>query len=174
MLRGKRFVVVLVGAALLLAAALVPGVTEAKKPNGYQLCDDGTFHVLHKGDTLVGYPDADLSKKKKKVGVAQGYYKTYVYAAGEKDSSLWSPTCYQASVTFHNFLGAGNTGPRTGYNPLTPWMPNAWRWSLHKGMYKNWKGKKNQSWKQAINLTMGCDACGFEGGIIFRKVAKPS
>ncbi|MGI9658222.1 MAG: hypothetical protein ACR2OD_04885 [Gaiellaceae bacterium] len=152
MRNGRRLVVILLGGALLLAGtALVPGVAQAKKPAGYKLCDDGTFHVLHKKDKING------------INVAKGYYTTYVYAVGGE-----TPTCHQASTSFHNFLSRGKTFRQS-------WQPKSWAWTMSKGTYRAAPGKKkNQSWKKALNFTQGCDECGFEGGFIMRKVKKPS
>lgn len=148
--RNLALTVAVVGLAV--GGVLAPNAAQAKKPSGYELCDDGTFHVLSKGDTITD----DMGKT---VKVNQGYYKTFV--AG-------SMTCYQASTYFHNFLQEGKTFRQSG-------QPKAWEWTVSRGKYKNQPGgKKNQSWKKAINFSEGCDECGWEGGFIMKKVKKAS
>lgn len=127
---------------LAVGGVLAPHAAQAKKPSGYTLCDNGTFHVLSKGDTITD----DMGTT---VKVNKGYYTTYV--AG-------SMTCYQASTYFHNFLAKGKTFRQKG-------QPKVWEWNATRGKYDG-----NQSWKKAINFSEGCDECGWEGGFTMRKV----
>ena len=81
--------------AALLAISTIPVASASAAGPGIKgkLCQDGTFRVVHKGDTI------------NEVKIKKGYYKLYV----GKGSSNAAPTCYQASTMLHEWLATGET-----------------------------------------------------------------
>ncbi len=99
----KSTALVAVGAsALVTVAMVVPAAPASAKNIKGNLCDNGLFHVIHKGDTI------------NKVKIKQGYYRTYVKKVSCADASWYLTSWLGTGKTTRNFLvAAGTRGDRS-------------------------------------------------------------
>lgn len=90
--------VVAVGASALLGISLVAAATPASARNiKGNRCDNGLFHVLHKGNTI------------NQVKVKQGYYRTYVRRVSCANASSYLTSWLSTGKTTNNYLVASGT-----------------------------------------------------------------